>query len=357
MKNLKNYCTCLNFNKFWQRKCKVNINQKITPTKIQFIESVGATGPTGPIGPAGLMGPTGATGPTGPTGPAGATIEVRQTTTMDEGQKAMVVSTHDGNNTILDFFIPKGDKGEVGKQGPKGDQGVKGVKGVKGDTGERGPQGEQGKKGDTGEPGPKGDPGEKGETGDVGPQGPAGPKGDQGDRGEQGPPGPLDIPGAMIISYNQDPNTFPVAGMEIASNARLPLLRLELDNGGVVTLDNAENVIKFTQTGVYSVTFTTNAYVKKTGADFDPATDFVSVAFREVNTDNILAASCTWIATECANNMTGQGLFTVASTDAEYELVNTQQKSIYINGCSVTKTVSQSYFSVPMVSVVITKLK
>lgn len=196
----------------------------------------------------------------------------------------------------------------------------------------------------------------RGETGAKGEQGVSGPKGDKGERGEVGPPGPEDIPASFIISYNDDPVSFPKEGKEIVSGGRLPLMRLELDNGGILELDNNDNSIQFKKTGVYLVTFTVNAYVKKSGVDFNPDTDFVSIAFKEFGEDNILAASNSWSKDEYAVNMVGQGIFVVADITKTYELVNVQKKSIYINGCNIMQTVSQSYFSVPMVSMTFVKL-
>lgn len=69
-----------------------------------------------------------------------------------------------------------------------------------------------------------------------------------------------------------------------------------------------------------------------------------------------MAAATNYTPMESAMNTYGQGLLTVADVEAVYELVNVQQKSIYLNGCDLTKTVSHSYFSVPMVSMIITKL-
>lgn len=112
----------------------------------------------------------------------------------------------------------------------------------------------------------------------------------------------------MILSYNDDPVTFPIEGIEIKSNARVPLKRLELNNGGIVTLDNVDNTIQFNKTGVYLISFTANAYVKKTGADFDPKTDFVDIAFREIDSDRILVGANAYTPLECATNLYGQGL-------------------------------------------------
>lgn len=133
-------------------------------------------------------------------------------------------------------------------------------------------------------------------------------------------------------------------------------MRKETDYGGIIELDSDDNTVQFNQTGVYSVTFTVNAYVKKTDADFNPTTDFVAVAFRPVDSDEIVAAANTWCVQECATNIVGQGVFVVSDIATAYELVNIQSKCIYISGCDITQTVTQSYFGGPMISVVITKL-
>lgn len=327
---------------------------------------IGVVGPTGPIGPTGATGPTGPTGAAGPAG-AGAVI-VRSTTTMDDGDDAKVLASQEDGVTYLDFFIPRGNDGkmetvlagivatvEPGQPADVTDRydgdvhfldfsipkGEKGERGERGETGARGEKGEQGAKGEQGEVGPKGDKGDRGE---------------KGERGEQGDPAILFIPAAYILSYNDNPTTFPLEGKEIASNARLPLMRFELDNGGVVLLDKYENTIQINKTGVYKVTFSANAYVKHEGGQFNPSTDFVAIAFRQVGTDVIHAAANAWSPEECAVNMFGQGLLVVDDVSNKYELVNVQKKSIFINGCNIMNTISQSYFSVPMVSLIITKL-
>ncbi len=255
--------------------------------------------------------------PTGATGPAGAgEVVVRSTTTVNPDQKARVISDREGNVTLLNFYIPKGS------------------------TGEQGLQGEVGPKGDTGPQGPKWETGPKGETGT---------------RGDIGPTGPTSISSALIVSY-VDPQTFPTEGQEIASNARLPLNRLEFNYGTIIDLDSDENLITFNETGAYRITFAINAYVKKTGDNFDHKTDFVAVGFRAVDSDEIFAATNNWTPNESAANSFGQGLFIIDDLTKKYELVNLQKKSIYINGADIGQTVSHSYFSVPMITLVITKL-
>ncbi len=319
----------------------------------------GEIGPTGEVGPIGPTGPTGARGPTGATGATGGEVVVRTTTTMDAGHTAKVESSFMDGKNMLDFFIPKGETGdmEVVRAGfvttlePENSASVAdrfldsvhyldfGI--PRGVTGAIGPRG------------PTGLPGEMGQQGDIGPKGDTGP---QGEKGDTGPAGTLDIPSAYIISYNDDPTQFPVSGEEIVSNGRLPLMRLELHSGSIITLDSTDNTIQFNKTGIYYIIFTTNAYVKRTQTEFDPKTDFVSVAFREVDSEKILVASNSWSYDECATNMTGSGVFVVDNVSTPYELINIQKKSIFINGCDVDQTTSKSYFGVPMVTITIIKL-
>lgn len=333
--------------------------------------------------PAYLKGATGATGPAG-----GGEVIAGYTVTVDSDKNAKVVTTHDGDKTYLNFFIPKGSNGSSEKiqvgfvitsepeegalvsdrmldgvhyldfQIPRG---VTGARGEQGERGEAGSQGERGFTGEKGEKGDKGDKGDKGERGAQGLQGEVGPQGVQGQTGEQGPTGPtgptgaVETIGAMIVSY-ADPQTFPENGKEIASNERLPLSRLELDYGNVVTLDNTNNTLKFTKTGVYKFTFSINAYTQKSTTDFSHATDFVAVAFRGVGTDDVYGAVNSWNDGSVASSMFGQGMLTVADVEKEYELVNIQKKSFFLVGANIMQTISASYFAVPMVSLVITKL-
>ncbi len=151
----------------------------------------GATGPSGPTGPTGATGPTGPIGATGPTGEDGIaeTIAVGTTTTGDAGTDASVTDTTGGPNHVLDFVIPKGFDG------------VDGEDGVTGPTGATGP------------------------------------------KGATGPTGPYQIKTAYVVSYNDDPSTFPSEGKEIATSGRLPLMRKETDYGGIIELDSNDNTI------------------------------------------------------------------------------------------------------------------
>lgn len=81
---------------------------------------------------------------------------------------------------------------------------------------------------------------------------------------------------------------------------------MELDYGSFLNLDTQNNTITIKETGVYYVTFATNAYVKKSSADFNAKTDFVAIGLRLVDTDDILAATNTWSFNESATNTLGK---------------------------------------------------
>ena len=291
----------------------------------------GIDGKQGDKGEKGDMGPRGLPGEIG----ISQMISVDGTQTIEAGEEAQVMDDFERNVHHLTFFIPKGEKGEsdtinIEKTETVGPEGLAEVRDrVENNTHNLTFFIPQGKKGD---------------------------KGDPGSKGEQGPAGPLDIPSTYILSYNDDPNNFPVGGKEIPSNGRLPLMRQELIQGGIVTLDSTDNTIQFNQTGIYHVSFTFNGYVKKTGSEFNPETDFVAVAFREVDSDRIVAGANAWSRDECAQNIAGQGIFVVNNLATPFELVNVQKKSMYVNGCNIQQTISHSYFSVPMVSMTIFKL-
>lgn len=309
----------------------------------------GEKGDVGPTGPKGDKGDKGDIGPRGLPGEIGISpiITIDATETVEPDEPAQVQEDVDGNVHHLTFYIPKGkvgEKGDAGPAGPVGPQGEQGEIGPKGDTGEKGDTGPKGEKGDTGPVGPQGE------------QGVQGMQGEKGDKGVTGATGAIEAFSSFIISYNDDPNNFPVNGKEIQSGERLPLMRLELDNGEPITLNSVDNTLKFNKTGVYFVTFTVNAYIQMEASDFNAKTDFVAIAFREVNSEKILAAANTWTSSNVAQNMFGQGMITVADTQVDYELVNLRERSIYINGADLTKTISDSYFSVPMVTLSIIKI-
>lgn len=302
--------------------------------------ATGATGPTGPQGPRGESygptGPQGLIGPTGPTGPTGATGAAGQSERMVIHKIEAVTAdapAHIDDNMVdnvhyIDLFIPQGATG---------------------------PQGEVGATGQPGEPGPQGERGMPGPKGDKGEPGPQGPQGEVGPRGPQGATGPYQIKAAYVTSWNENYQGFDAYGYKLESNARIPLMRKETDYGDLITVDSANNTISFNSTGVYYISFTANPYMNITG-NFANFSDFIALAFREVGTDNILAASNSWNIDQQAATTIGQGVFVVSDTSASYELVNVSKKSGYLQACDIQFTISNSYFSSVLTSIVIIKL-
>lgn len=237
------------------------------------------------------FGPTGATGPTGPTGPA--TIEVGLTTTSEPGTSANVLNVGTNDNVILDFTIPAGP------------------------------------------------------TGPIGPTGPQGKKGDIGPTGQEGP---TKIKNAYIVTYNM--NQF-VDGIPVDSEERLPLDRVELDVDQLVTVDSDDETIKFNKIGYYKISFMVSARALKTDTEFEPESDFVSIGFRQVNTDNIYVGSSKWIYNEQFDIINGQGIVAINNTDDLYELVNISPQIIYLNSPDLKHIKSISYFTNSLVNIVI----
>lgn len=248
-------CSCNPF-------CKQTYKSTICPTIIKS-------------GPMGIRGPT---GPTGPTGPSGETIEVRSTTTLEPNQNARVTSTHIGNSTFLEFFIPRGYDGKsdsitIGNIEEVSATTLADVA----DRYENGvhyldfkiPQGPTGPKGDTG---PRGLPGEIGisevitidGTETIDSDQPAEvqddfdrnihhltfyiPKGETGPQGEQGIAGPPGLtPDYNGTIYNPNEQT-------ISNNMSLVMNQVELNNG----LQIEDSSLRVPTTGTYLISFSIN---------------------------------------------------------------------------------------------------
>lgn len=169
-----------------------------------------------------------------------------------------------------------------------------------------------------------------------------------GPTGPTGPTGINKIKNAYIVTFN-------VGDTEVLVNqsSRLPLNRLELDIDNIVDLNVNENTIKFNQIGYYKISYIVSAMTQKSGATFDKNTDFVTIGFRLLNTDNIYIGSSKWIYNEDYNEISGQGVLAVDSTDNVYELVNLSPKEIYLSAPDVKNIESKSYFTNAIVNVVI----
>lgn len=168
--------------------------------------------------------------------------------------------------------------------------------------------------------------------------------------GPKGEDATLFIQSAYIVTFNDN---FTSDGISIPSNQRLPLNRKEIDTNNIITLDEVNNTIKFNKIGYYKITFTISAYPEVTSLDFDPDTDIVSVGFRKTNTDNSYLGVGQWIFNGEATELTSQGIISVINTFDTYELVNLSKKTIYLNTPDIKNINTTSYFSNPLITLII----
>ena len=273
-------------------RAKRKIEEANKNLKLCYVQ--GPTGPQGPQGPRGENGPT--------------TIDVGTTETGDYGTDAMVTNVGTNKDAILNFKIPRGIPGEQG------------LKGEKGDTGPQGPQGEKGEQGPRGEAGPTTIKVGTTETGDYGTD-------------------------ATVTNVGTD--------LEVPKNTNLPITREELDITNLVTLNTTDNTIKFNEAGYYKITFISSAYTKQNGAAFNPDTDFVTLGFRQKNTDFIYIGASKWVQDEVATQVIGHGVVAVPNPNNLYELTNLSSKTIYLSAPDLKNIASASYFTNSLVTVVI----
>ena len=106
-----------------------------------------------------------------------------------------------------------------------------------------------------------------------------------------------------VVTFNDGTSA---DGILVTSGERLPLDRLELDIIDLITLDSNEEIIQFNVEGYYKITFTLSAYSQPANTDFDPTTDFVSLEFRLVDTENLYIGASSWSYFEEASQMVGQ---------------------------------------------------
>lgn len=283
---------------------KIEQDQKCKPTCL-----IGPTGPRGDIGP------------TGPTGEPGTSISIMGSYNTYDDFIQKHPTGHDGDSYLVngDIYIWSDndkaweDAGKIqGPTGPKGEQGLQGPKG------------------------------------DAGPQGIQGPKGDKGDVGPTGPIGPSLLRSAYLVTFNDGTKA---DGIEVKSGDSLPITRAELDISNIITLNN--NIIKFNVPGYYRVSFTVSAYPLVSSVDFDPETDIVSVGFKETNTDLVYIGVGQWVYNGEAIEHFAQGILSVPDISKTYELSNLGKSSIYISTPDLKNIASTSYFSNPLITIVI----
>ena len=119
---------------------QVTVNNVGNTSVLNFTIPQGLKGDKGDKGNTGSTGPQGPAGPQGNTGPAGlnATVTVGTTTTGAPGSNANVTNSGTGNQSILNFTIPRGATGATGATGPQGPTGPTGPQGPTGATGATG---------------------------------------------------------------------------------------------------------------------------------------------------------------------------------------------------------------------------
>lgn len=270
------------------------------------------------------------------------TITIRNTITGDPGESAMVIDNGNDGNHILDFVVPRGfdgtsftilgkynDLNQLEQEHPDGNIGeayiVNGDLYIWADNT------------DTWE-----------NAGQI-----QGPKGDKGEQGEKGDPGFTLSKASYIVTFNDKDA---VNGIEVLSNNRVPLSRLELNIDNLVTLDSDNNTIKFNEIGYYKISFTASAYPLVNGLDFDPTTDIVSIGFRQVNTDNVYVGTSQFVYNAEPIESYGQGIISVMDTDILYELCNLSKSTIFLETPDIMNLVSNSYFSNALITIVIVYL-
>lgn len=343
---------------------------------------IGPTGPTGPAGIPGTQGPKGDKGDIGPTGPQGEMGPMGEAETISFGKIQMVtaeddakiIDTKEGLEHIISFEIPKGEDGAPGPKGEKGEKGDKGEDGKDGtsviilgsydsldDLEKNHPTANKGDAYLVNEDLYVFSP-EDGSWKNVGkirgPEGPQGPKGDTGPRGIQGPEGPTGPTGpeqincGLFITYN---NNFFTNGYEVPSQTRLPLDRLESDNGGLFALNQNEDTISFNKDGVYKITFIVNAKVMfENDTSYNQFRDIVSVGFKKVGEEIIYAGATMYIPDQHSRTLVGQGLMVIRDhTQEKCELVNMTKREILLDTPKIETTLSNSYIISPLLTIIL----
>lgn len=170
----------------------------------------------------------------------------------------------------------------------------------------------------------------------------------KGPQGEQGPPGMKLMQSSYIVTFN---NSLTSDGIAVKTQERIPLTRAEININNLITLDN--NIITLNEAGYYKVTFTISAYPEVTKLDFDPDNDFVSIGFKELDSDNIYIGTSGWVYNGEAALLTGQGIISVPTNNKSYELINISKNTIYLNSPDIRNIASASYFSNCLVTIII----
>lgn len=166
----------------------------------------------------------------------------------------------------------------------------------------------------------------------------------------RGNDGPTLLRSAYLVTFNT--NTV-VGGIPIEPNENLPISRIELDVSNLLELDTVNGLIKFNVPGYYKVFFTVSAYPEVTGPDFDPTKDIVSVGFKETDTDNVYLGVGQFVYNGEPVELSACGIISVVDTAVTYELSNLGKYKIFLETPDLVNLSSKSYFSNPLVTIVI----
>lgn len=170
------------------------------------------------------------------------------------------------------------------------------------------------------------------------------------DTGPTGPTGTAYNRSAYIVTFNDSTSA---EGIPVTNNDRLPLDRLELDISNLVTLNSDEETLKFNVAGYYKITFIISGYAQQTDTEFDLTKDFISIGFRQVDTDNIFIGASEWVYYEKAVQITGQGIIAVNDITNTYELVNLAPQTLYLDTPDLGYISTGSYFANALVTMIV----
>lgn len=168
-------------------------------------------------------------------------------------------------------------------------------------------------------------------------------------KGPKGDDGPNKIKASYLVTFNDNVD---YTGTLINSLERIPIGRKELDIDNLINLNTNDNTMSFNLIGYYKITFIVNARIL-TNDNFNPDNDFISLGLRLIDTDNVYIGAGKWIYNNEYNTITGQGILAVNDTNNIYELVNLSKEKVYLNTPDIINIKSISYFTNPLVNVII----
>lgn len=169
--------------------------------------------------------------------------------------------------------------------------------------------------------------------------------------GPTGPTGPAGIArSAYLVTF---PDVTAPTGITVESEEKLPINHKELDISNLIELNETEDTLKFNAIGYYKITFTVSAYSKYNGTSFDPTKDFVSIGFKNEETGDVFIGTSAWTQNDIAEELVGQGIIAVVNTTDHYILENLSNQALCLNSPDLANIMSQSYFSTPLVTIVV----